>query len=213
MSRAAWCALILALLVAEAPSAGAQPVRLREPAPAEHRLVVRGLLPLMADLGYPVEPAGEGGLRLLTNCGIRLAVVTRNHIQAAVLAGTESPCTHMTLLITEGTLTRLPLPELQALLAHELAHVHLRHMDAFGALAIAPATLTGLQFSRDQESEADRFAALMLKRTGGEDACLGLVAVLMRVASESPASATDARSTHPNLPARIREARRACEIL
>jgi Zn-dependent protease with chaperone function len=211
-SRSWWWLLVVLLLAAGAAPVHAQPARMREGTPVERRLVVSGLLPLMADIGYPVEPTSQGGFRLLANCGIRLAVVTRNQIQAAVLAGTESPCTYMTMLITEGTLTRLPPVELQALLAHELAHVHLKHMDAFGALAIAPGTLTGLQFSRDQESEADRFAALVLKRTLGEAACMGLVELLIRVASETQGTPPEARSTHPNLPGRIREARRACEI-
>ena len=148
--------------------------RVRESTPAEMRRVLAGLLPLMSDLGYPVEDTGSG-LRLSANCGIRLAVVTASYVQAAVLSGTQSPCTYMALLTTEGTLAGLPGGELQALLAHELAHVHLTHMDAFRALALSPATLTGLQFGRDQESEADRLAALMLKRVGGERACYGLV--------------------------------------
>jgi Zn-dependent protease with chaperone function len=193
---------------ADAP-AGA---RVREGTLAEHQLVLGRLLPLMSDLGYPVERSGQS-VRLVGSCGIRLAVVTVSYIQGLVLQGTTSPCTHMTLLITEGALRGLPGDEMQALLAHELAHVHLKHTQAFQALSISPATLTGLQFNRDQESEADRFAALMLKRVGGGRACFALVELLGRINSATGSSPPETRSTHPNLVNRIREARRSCEIL
>jgi hypothetical protein len=193
------------------PRAG-EGVRLREGTPTEHQQVMGLLLPLMSDLGYAVERTAPG-YRLVASCGVRVAAITAGYIQAAVLPGTTSPCTYLTLLMTEGALGKLPGAELQALLAHELAHAHLKHMQAFQALAISPATLSGLQFGRDQESEADRLAALTLKRTGGEPACLGLVALLIRINAEVGPERPEARSTHPNLANRIRETRRSCEIL
>jgi hypothetical protein len=218
-----WWSLLLVLVTAcvapsyappsPPPSAAPAGARVRESTPVEMRRVLAGLLPLMSDLGYPVEQTASGGLRLSANCGIRLAVVTVNYVQTVVLPGTQSPCTYLSLLTTEGVLAGLPEAELRALLAHELAHVHLKHMEAFRALAMSPATLTGMQFNRDQESEADRFAALVLKRVGGEPACYGLVTLLTRLVSETRPSAAEDRATHPNVANRAREARRMCEIL
>jgi predicted Zn-dependent protease len=220
---------------------------LRDATDDEKRQIGPVLAPLMAALDYQnVRPAAVAPSA--PRCSIPLGILRSPTINAGVSPGRAEPCVHFSLLITEGALGTLSSPELQALLAHELGHVHLGHFarakdrrrvketwsrrsttlaDTLGAIPIigAPmlAALVGVEvvssgiytarmraFSREDETEADRFAVNLLRRLGGGDACLNLAAMLDRLSEGSQSRAAEWRSTHPSPERRAERVRTEC---
>jgi len=114
------------------------------------------------------------------------------------------------IIVTDALVDLLDDKEIDAVLAHELGHVHHRHgtrlvignsahvlivMAVFGdassvasAAALAPTALLTTGYSRDFEREADAFAFDLLKRTGGTPADF---------ASALRALESDSRKKHP----------------
>jgi Zn-dependent protease with chaperone function len=155
--------------------------------------------PLLAVLRDPSRSELSGA------CPIGLVVVQSSAINAGVARGTGTTrCTAFTLAVTEGMLRRLPIAMLRAVLAHELAHVHLGHLSRDGRGLFAAA------FNRQQEAEADRFAADLLRRLEPSypDACVALVYVLAVLAQ--PSGATTWLSSHPSPDGRVDSVMAAC---
>lgn len=117
--------------------------------------------------------------------------------------------------------------ELQAVLAHELGHIHYRHslrgwlQDSAAALlaatvlgdvgsisanvAVLPTLLLDYRYSREFETQADDFAVQTLARKGIAPCHLGAILARMEAAEgEESASAPDFLSTHPATDQRIR---------
>lgn len=68
-------------------------------------------------------------------------------------------------------------------------------------------------FSREDETEADRFAATLLRRASGEDgerACLGLAELFDRLARDGRGALAQWLSTHPSPARRAQTARASC---
>ena len=90
-------------------------------------MLAQALSPLLIALGYPVEHTPTG-IRLRGDCTIALGIVPSGTINAAIGPGWADPCVRFGLFVTKGALQTLPPGEMMALLAHELAHVHLGHL-------------------------------------------------------------------------------------
>ncbi len=112
-----------------------------------------------------------------------------------------------------------------AILAHELGHLHERHMmrrviqsSAIGAAALAlfgdassivagiPTIMLDLKYSRDAEREADDYAIAMLKANG---IALSNLALLFEKISEESDGSTPYLSSHPPAAERIERIRNA----
>ena len=169
---------VVLLLVALACAACARPtgtITGRASTPAEARILNEAINPLLAAVDDPAVRR-EG-------CKIALAIIPTPQINAGVGAGTATPCTTFTLLVSEGALVRLPVAMLRAVLAHELGHVALGHRGAS---------------TRAREAEADAFAVNLLRRIEPRfpDACVQLVYVLSVLADQTGPSAW--LSAHPS---------------
>lgn len=203
------------------------------PADDHEKLVLaQAISPLLTALGYPVEHTPMG-LRLRGDCTIALGIVPSRTINAAISPGRTDACIHVGLFVTEGALRMLPPGEMMALLAHELAHVHLGHLARPGEPRPTPLPLTSAsdsttrlipafsdaeltidgplrRFSPADEFDADRVAARLLFRVGRGPACLELAQLLERFAGAgTPPGAW--LSTHPPPAKRARHARTLCD--
>jgi Zn-dependent protease with chaperone function len=183
--RAAALFIPLALLSA---CASTSPVHVRPATPDETRGVQQALVPLLGALEPP----------LAVDCPIGLGIVPAREINAGVaLAQTKSGCQSLALVVTEGTLRRLTLEMLRAILAHELGHVRLGHLQARRERGATPAVLRPftVSFDRAQEADADRFAVGLLRRLEPRQpgACVALVYVLAQLADQP-----GWLSTHPS---------------
>jgi Zn-dependent protease with chaperone function len=180
-AAAARLLLVVATLSACASAPRSQPVR--APTEAELRTVEQALVPLLPLLDPPLK----------LDCPLGLGVIRSTSINAGVaMARPGSGCPTFSLLVTDGALQRLPLDMLRAVLAHELGHVRLGHLEARrerGTTASVRGPFSAA-FDRRQEAEADRFAVQLLRRLEGErpDACVALVYVFS-VLAEQPAGA------------------------
>ena len=166
----------MALLSACAPPST---VRARPATADETRGVEQALRPLLGVLDPP----------LVLDCPIGLAIVPAREINAGVaLAQMKTGCQSLALVITEGTFRRLTLDMLRAILAHELGHVRLGHLEARRERGATPAVLRPftVSFDRAQEAEADRFAVRLLRRLEPRQpgACVALVYVLAQLAEQ-----------------------------
>ena len=173
--RLAGLLLAITLLAACATST----VRARAATPDETRGVERALLPLLAVLDPPLAPG----------CPIGLAIVPARTINAGIgLAQAKAGCQSLVLMVTEGTLRRLTLDMLRAILAHELGHARLGHIEARKERGATPAVLRPftVSFDRAQEADADRFAVSLLRRLEPHQpgACVALVYVLAQLAEQ-----------------------------
>lgn len=121
--------------------------------------------------------------------------------------------------------------EIAAVLAHEMGHLAARHhakrarraiiTDIFRIVAITEAETTAnkininsaineltLSYSRDEEIEADRLAAVYLKRAGYDPyAVISMINVLIKTELQGPIKPKRRWRTHPYLSDRIRAAR------
>jgi Zn-dependent protease with chaperone function len=178
--------LLVLTLLAACASTSSVPVR---PATAEEaRGVQQALVPLLTALDPP----------MVVDCPIGLGIVPARAINAGIgLAPAKNGCQSLTIVVTEGTLRRLTLDMLRAILAHELGHVRLGHLEARRERGTTSAVLRPftVSFDRAQEAEADRFAVSLLRRLEPRQpgACLALVYVLAQLA-EQPGWL----STHPS---------------
>ncbi len=149
---------------------------------SEAGLVARAIVPLLHELGYAVSSG-------LEDCRIALIVVQTSAINASTGAGTARPCTLFALALTDGALRRLPVDMLRAILAHELGHIHLGHLEARRERrGETPAALRPFTrgFDRREEAAADAFAVELLRRLEPEhrNACVALVYVFALLAEQ-----------------------------
>jgi hypothetical protein len=164
-------AIVLALV-----SAGCATVEPRPLKPEERGLLASTLDPLLRALH------GADAAR----CKLVVATRDEEHLDLRMGRGGDGPC-ELSLLVTTPTLTQLTSRALQALLAHELAHVQSAHAvgsgrytDIMGARTPSGQRsvlrVSNQQFTPDEEAEADAIAARLLTVAGrgGNIACLGL---------------------------------------
>lgn len=206
--------IVAAVLLTVATTTGCAEVhRLRAIQTNEWDAVSSAIGPLMLRLGYFGNPKPK--------CSISTTV---NDVRANFLMlvpGTAEEC--LRLHVTTGAITALPARELRAILAHELAHVHLGHQPTWHTRAdIAVGTELGLRwgmrfsratFNADQEAAADRFAGLLLMTVGDlpiTNDCQALSELLARVA-EDPDGWRKWTDRHPVGNGRGEHARRVCE--
>lgn len=225
---------------ATGPRSDPPPVKVRLATAEERTLVVRVLAPLLAALDYALDGADDE-LRLRDGCLISFGILISDRLNAAVGPGRTTPCVSFQLFVSEAALKTLPERTLQALLAHELGHVHLGHFaqaasrqrlqetwdstltgttpetvdlvavsDSGGVTTVSPvAALRALR--REDEAEADQFAAALLRRVGGDQGrefCLALVDLFARLGARNQPRSAEWLATHPS-PARRADAIRA----
>jgi Zn-dependent protease with chaperone function len=199
--RAAWL-LTLALLSA---CASERRIPARAPSSAEIRVLEQAVRPLLEAL----EADGRSARR---DCPIGLVIIQLPAINAGARLGDPARCPTFTLGVTEGMLRRLPLDMLRAVLAHELGHVQLGHLDARRQRGPTPAIFRLLTsaFDRGQEAEADRFAVDLLRRLEPRQpgACVAFVYALALLAEQPPG--TGWLSTHPSPDGRAEAALAGC---
>jgi len=177
-------------------------VRVRPGTAEETRGVQQALVPLLGVLDPP----------LALDCPIGLGIVPAREINAGVaLAKAKSGCQSLALVITEGTFRRLTLDMLRAILAHELGHVRLGHLEARRAHGEIHTVFTRA-FERAQEVEADRFAVALLRKLEPRypGSCIALVYVLALL-TEQPAGPNRWLATHPSPERRADTARAGCD--
>jgi hypothetical protein len=214
------------------PNAASMHVEVRSAYDDEKVVVARAIGPLLVALGHLFrQPPTRIWLR--GDCAIALGIHKSGMINSAISSGWIGSCPHLGLLLTDGALQHLPPGEMMALLAHELAHVHLGHLTRPGepgptppdlALTIdetvgltvtfidLPSMLDGPpgRFSPADELEADRVAARLLARVGQRATCLELATLLERLARGGEPRGSWL-STHPPLDRRAREVRMLCD--
>jgi Zn-dependent protease with chaperone function len=196
-------AIVLVVLVGCAPETR---LTARAASGAEASLLGAALTPLLDELGYE-RPRAAG------DCRVGVAVLPSPVINASTGPGSTTPCTWFRLIVTEGTLARLPVAMLRAILAHELGHVQLRHGEArhergAGAGLFRPFTRA---FDREEEAAADRFAVELLRRLEPRypGACVALVYVFALLA-EQPGGPARWLATHPSPDRRAEVALAGC---
>lgn len=214
--------LVAALCVVLAGCASAKPRArvappppvLRGPTPEEQARVDVVLTPLVSASG--ICAAGEP-------CAVGLAIEPKERIHVA--AG-PAPPKKFVIRITTGALRNLELPELQAALAHELAHVQLGHFEtrrerrlaegpgAGGSNRTTEDALRANRASdRDEEFAADRYAVELLEKLPGSPGhgCAEMLLLLERLDLEqlSPGWA-NWLSTHPTPATRLQTLQVEC---
>jgi Peptidase family M48 len=173
---------LAALLLVSACTSGAR-YAARAPTDPETRRVAEALGPLLEEL--------DGAIR--GDCPIGLLIIQSRAVNAGVrLPQSGQPCPPFILGVTDGMLQRLPVAMLRAILAHELGHVRLGHLEARQERGAAATMMRPLAaaFDRQQEAEADRFAIDLLRRLERRhpDACMGLVYALALLAEQPSGS-------------------------
>jgi Zn-dependent protease with chaperone function len=170
--------------------------------------LARAAWPLLEELGYPL-PQRPG------DCRIGLRILPAASINAGVGPGSSSPCMLFTLAVTDGAVRRLSVEMLRAMLAHELGHVQLGHIQAKQSRAGTPAILQPLNrvFERTQEAEADRFAVDLLRRIEPRypGSCMALVYVFALLADQ-PDSPSRWLASHPSPDRRAEAALAGCQV-
>ena len=203
----------VAVIAAVGGCASTQTVPVRASTQPEAARAFEALLPLMQKLNYPLASIDPPSFR--DGCRLGLVVIRSPAINAGVRPGRRSPCVHFTLVLTEAAANSLTVPQLRAVLAHELGHVHLGHFSARQERADAggPANVWLLRqrYDRQEELAADDFAVRLLQSLEPDypGSCLALVSVLETLAARG-AYATDWLSSHPSPDRRAQRAQAAC---
>ncbi len=140
MRRRAACVVALVLLSACAP---ARRYPARAPTEAEIRVLEQAVKPLFEGL----DPATRAAIR---NCPIGLVIIPLPAINAATWLGDAGRCPPFTLGVTEGMLRRLSPDMLRAVLAHELGHIQLGHLEARRQRGAKPAIFRPLTAAFDR---------------------------------------------------------------
>jgi Peptidase family M48 len=178
----------------------------RAPTDAEIRVLEQAVKPLLEELDPATRPARR-------DCPLGLVVVQSPTINAGTKLGDPAGgCPAFTIGVTEGMLRRLSLDMLRAVLAHELGHMQLGHLEgqrSRGQTAAIFRPLTAA-FDRQQETEADRFAVDLLRRIEPRQpgACVALVYVFALLAEQPLGSAWLA--SHPSPDGRAEAALARC---
>jgi Zn-dependent protease with chaperone function len=198
--RAAW--VVPLVLLSACASARRFPAR--APTEAEIRVLEQAVKPLLEELDPVTRPARR-------DCPIGLVIIQLPAINAATQLGDAGRCPAFTLGVTEGMLRRLSPDMLRAVLAHELGHMQLGHLEARRERGATPAIFRPLTaaFDRRLEAEADRFAVDLLRRVEPRQpgACIALVYVLSLLA-EQPLGGW--LSSHPSPDGRTEAALAGC---
>jgi Zn-dependent protease with chaperone function len=201
MRRRAACIVALVLLSACAP---VRRYPARAPTEAEIRVLVQAVKPVFEEL----DPATRAAIG---RCPAGLVIIRLPAINAATWLGDASRCPPFTFGVTEGMLRRLSPDMLRAVLAHELGHVQLGHLEARRERGATPAIFRPLTaaFDRRMEAEADQFAVDLLRRLEPHQpgACIALVHALSLMA-EQPVGAW--LSSHPSPAGRAEAALAGC---
>jgi Zn-dependent protease with chaperone function len=120
----------------------------------------QAIKPLVEELDLAIWPALRG-------CPTGLAIFQSPAINAVTRLGDRAgDCTSLTIGVTEGMLRRLSLDMRRAVLAHELGHAQLVHLEdryTRGQTAAIFRPMTAV-VNRRREAEADRFAVDLLRR-------------------------------------------------
>lgn len=113
------------------------------------------------------------------------------------------------LFLTEYLLDQLPPEDIQAIVAHELGHLHHRHLQKHTLLNLIWTLLFGV-VSRRSEFEADRFAAILVGDPETVIKALSRLQVPMAKAEDEATSRwLQALQTHPTLSERVKNIRAA----
>ena len=188
--RAAW--LVPLVLVSACAPARRMPTR--TPTSAEIHVLEQVAKPLAEEFDPAAWPALRG-------CSIGLVIIQSPAINAVARLGDRAgECPALTIGVTEGMFRRLSLDMLRAVLAHELGHIQLGHLEGRrtrGQTAAIFRPMTAA-FDRRQEAEADRFAVDLLRRIEPRHprACVALVYVFALLAEPPLGSAWLA--SHPS---------------
>ena len=202
-------ALFAAILTAAGCATTTSSLRLptRPASEAELRLLGEAIRPLLEELGYPPPRRPE-------DCRVGIAILVSPTINAGVGRGSTKPCYVFSLGVTDGAVRRLSVGMLRAILAHELGHVQLGHLDTKKQWAGAPAVFQPVTraFDRAQEEEADRFAVDLLRKIDARapGSCLALVH-LFALLAEQPRHTAAWLSTHPSPERRAETALAGCQ--
>jgi hypothetical protein len=189
-----------------------QDLGMRASTTTEAAKVTEALMPLLAALDYPVSGTPP---TLTGTCKVGLVIAPPAWVNAGARPGTASPCVYFGLFVTEGAVQKLPVPQLRALLAHELGHVQLGHFETrrLRASGVGPANwpLVGLLYERDDEIAADDFAVQLLRRL--EDrypgACMALASLFQALSAQGRYDAAWL-AAHPSPDRRADRAQAAC---
>jgi len=190
VQRVAWLVALVLISACTPPRL----IPTRAPTDAEIRVLEQAVKPLLEELDPATRPARR-------DCPMGLAIVQSPTINAVAHLGDRAgECSDFAIGVTEGMLRRLSLDMLRAILAHELGHIQLGHLQARrerGQIAPIFRPLT-VAFDRRQEAEADRFAVDLLRRIEPRHpgACVALVYVFALLAEQPLGSAWLA--SHPS---------------
>jgi Zn-dependent protease with chaperone function len=177
----------------------------RPPTSDETRRFAEALTPLLQELDYGIPRSDD-------DCRIGLAVFDSPLLNASIAGGRAgTPCTVFSVGVTQGMLRRLSVSMLRAVLAHELGHLLLGHIEARAERGVTSTIFPAVSraFDRRQEAEADSFAVDLLRRLEPRypDACVALVYVFAMLGEP-----TGARwlADHPSPDRRAETAMEAC---
>jgi len=195
--------------LALAGCAASQTAETRASTQPEADRVLEALLPLMQRLNYPL--VGTNPPLLRNGCRLGLYVARTLAINASVRPGARSPCVFYTLVVTEGAV-RLSVPQLRAVLAHELGHVHARARSEQQAGGPPSLWVFRQRYDREQELEADDFAVRLLRSLDADypGSCMALVNLLEAMATRG-GYGVEWLSSHPDPERRAKRAEAGCK--
>jgi hypothetical protein len=199
-------AVAVALLAGLALAGCGEAYHLRPPLPDESATLRAASAALLVHVGY---------IRPQSACKIALVV---NDVDGRDLEAhpSSSPQVCLVLFATRGVLD-VTQPELQALVAHGVAHLQLGHATTAGRRATTGIGHVGAMsaeqrrlYTEEEETEADRYAARLLNTMPRGGDCPALGAVLERIAGEG-ARWSEWVGQHPSAAGRAATARGFCE--
>jgi Zn-dependent protease with chaperone function len=174
----------------------------------------QNIRPISLDESARLQIAAEPLTRQVGVARCTMAV-TLNDVPGRALEVLPGPTPEFCLgfKVTSSTL-RLPPDELQALVAHGIAHLLLEHSrtssgPSGSSRALARGYTQSRNFTAQEETSADQHAARLLTAAAGREGCAGLARVLDRAVAES-GRWNDWTDQHPLTPARAAAARGLC---